>query len=566
MDTRTLAARHFAWAFAIALAVLVLYAPVRGFDYLNFDDNEYVTENPFVRGGLSLDNARAAFTHARGGHYHPLTWLSHMLDVSLFGLRAGPAHVVNVVFHAATTALLFLLVCRCLAAPGLAAAVALLFGAHPMRLESVAWLAGRKDVLSLFFALATLHAWVSYAQRPSPRRYLGVGVLFALGLLCKPTLVTLPLLLLAFDRWPLARAESLARLLREKVPLAALSVASVVTTAWTQAREGAVVGLPGAALDDRAATAALAYLAYLGKLFWPAGLAIFYPLTKYAPGIGAGAVVALAALSYGCLSNARRYPALAFGWVWFVVAPLPVIGLVQFGGQAFADRWSYLPHLGLVLGLVATVHGLLRPRARVVGAVVAVVACAVVTARALPHWRNSETVFRHALAVVPDNFMAHTNLGNALDQAGKLDEAAVHYEEAVRLNPTYPEALNNLGTLKARRGEMDAAEALFRRALAVRPGMLLARYNLGLAASSFGRNVEAATEWLRLLADSPGDVRAWPSLQFVVIRTLSPACQAGKLRASAAEADAFRAALARWQPAPAEQDLRAALEGIARCL
>ena len=249
-----------------------------------------------------------------------------------------------------------------------------------------------------------------------------------------------------------------------------------------------------------------------------------------------------------------------------MVAPLPVIGLVQFGGQAFADRWSYLPHLGLVLGLVATVHGLLRPRARVVGAVVAVVACAVVTARALPHWRNSETVFRHALAVVPDNFMAHTNLGNALDQAGKLDEAAVHYEEAVRLNPTYPEALNNLGTLKARRGEMDAAEALFRRALAVRPGMLLARYNLGLAASSFGRNVEAATEWLRLLADSPGDVRAWPSLQFVVIRTLSPACQAGKLRASAAEADAFRAALARWQPAPAEQDLRAALEGIARCL
>ncbi|HEY4186277.1 MAG TPA: tetratricopeptide repeat protein, partial [Polyangia bacterium] len=272
------------------------------------------------------------------------------------------------------------------------------------------------------------------------------------------------------------------------------------------------------------------------------------------------------AITYGCIAGARRHPALAFAWLWFLVAPLPVIGLVQFGGQAFADRWTYLAHLGLVTGLVVTTHGLLQPRVRPVVAVVAVLACALVTARELPHWRNSEAIFRHTLAVAPDNFMAHTNLGNALDRAGELDEAAVHYEEAVRLNPTYPEALNNLGTLKARRGNMADAEALFRRALAVRPDMLLARYNLGLAASRFGRNLEATTEWLRVLAANAGDERARPSLTFVVTQVLAPACRAQALHASPAEAAAFTTALAGWRPIPADEGLRATLDGLGSCL
>jgi len=557
------------------LAVLLVYWPARQFAFLNFDDDEYVTDNPFVATGLSKPNVLAAFSRHRGGHYHPLTWLSHMADVSLFGMAPGPAHLVNVVIHALTTALLFWLVARCLRAPWFAMFVALFFGLHPLRIESVAWIAERKDVLSLFFALATLHAWVSYTRRPRVGWYLTVVICFVLGLLSKPTLVTLPALLLLFDEWPLGRRNrgvSARRRLYEQLPLAALSLASVLITTLSQRSEGALAASSASGwplVSERVATAAVAYLAYLGKLFWPVGLGIFYPLRPYPPGVGAGACVALAGLTWLCLGPRRQRPegpAVAFAWAWFMLAPLPIIGLVQFGGQAFANRWTYLCHLGLILGLASAVRDRLAPRARSALGVAAVLACALWTRHELPHWRTSESIFRHTLAVSPDNFMAHTNLGNALDAAGNLDEAATHYEEAARLNPTYPEALNNLGTLQARRNQMTEAAATFARALAIRPDMPLARYNLGLADSHLGRPVEAATEWLTLLGRVPDHPLARHSLAFVAERALAPACAAYTLSAPPAIAAAFFEALSRWRPVPDDAGLAQTLANLTACL
>lgn len=546
--------------------MLGLYARTGTFDFLNFDDNEYVTDNPFVRDGLSATNVRAAFTRSRGGHYHPLTWLSHMADVSLFGLRPGPAHLVNAVIHSLTTALLFWLVVRVRPGrAGLAAATALLFGLHPMRIESVAWIAERKDVLALFFTVATLHTWVSHVRRPSAGRYLLVVLTLGLGLLSKPTVVTVPALLVLFERWPLGRVLSWRGQLREKLPLLVLAAASVTVTTLAQRADGAM-SVQTFSVDDRVANAAVGTLAYLGKFVWPAGLGIFYPLVHYAPGVGAGAVVALALLTAAVLARARLWPELAFGWLWFLVSPLPVIGLVQFGGQAFADRWSYLPHLGLSLGCCALAARVLPARTHRPAAVLVIGTLAVVTAVNLPNWATSERLFRHTLAVSPDNFMAHTNLGNALDAAGRLDEAATHYEEAARLNPTYPEALNNLGTLLARRERMNEAAEHFRRALAIRPDLPLARYNLGLALSRLDRPVEAVTEWLRVLARAPRDARVHPSLAFVVHRILAPRCASGALSVPGPVRDEFLSALAAWRPGPEDETLRLGLSGIAGCL
>jgi protein O-mannosyl-transferase len=553
----------------VGLSILVLYFPARNFEFLNFDDPQYVTDNPFVRSGLSWTNVVAAFSGSRAGHYHPLTWVSHMLDVSLFGLEPGPAHWVNVSIHAVTTALVFALAHRCLKAILPALWVALLFGHHPMRLESVAWIAERKDVLSLLFALITLHAWLSYTRRPSFLRYLGVVLPLVLGLLSKPTLVTLPVLLLGLDYWPVRRSASVTRLLLEKVPLGVLALAAVVVTTLSQQHAGALTAVGPEVIGERITTAAVAALAYAGKLFWPVGLGIFYPLAPQPPGVGAGAVLGLIALSWVCLSSYRERPALAFGWLWFMVAPLPVLGLVQFGGQAFADRWTYLAHLGLVLGLVATLRQLLAPRAFHATCGTLSLACCLYTALELPHWRDSESIFRHTLAVSPNNFMAHTNLGSALDRAGRLPEAATHYEEAARLNPTYPEALNNLGILRARNGRLEEAAGLFTRALSIRPEMALARYNLGLVKSDLGKPLAAATQWLETLSIEPRHALALKSLRATATRSLEAACDgssAQRLNATNAERAAYSEALTKWTPLHSDPALYESLSRVQRCL
>ncbi|MCC6953897.1 MAG: tetratricopeptide repeat protein [Deltaproteobacteria bacterium] len=500
-------AKYLSAALVVAL-VCALFAPVRHFDFLSFDDPEYVSENPHVQAGLTKETFQWAFSEAHSGHYHPLTWLSHALDIQLFGLNPGWHHVINVAIHALSALLLYFFVLRLLApndrevrstSVGPALICALIFGLHPLRLESVAWISERKDVLSVFFALLALHAYVSFARHRTLVNSLAVMVCLLCGLLAKPMLVSLPVLFLVCDYWPLDRlrvasagVSSFRNRIVEKLPFFALSGVFCVVALSAQASGGGLRSMAESDLSNRIAVAFTATLAYAGKLYWPTGFGIFYPHQMLTPGIGAGSALGLIAISGWCWALRNRYPSLLFGWLWFTIAILPVCGLVQIGGQLLADRWTYLPHVGLILGTVVFVRDYLTdsfPKLnRVVIAALPVVACFVITARELPHWRNGEAIHRRTLAVSPNNFMAHTNLSFDLLKRGELAEAKVHALEAVRLNPTYPEALNNLGTVHGQLGEYREALPHFQKALEIRPNFSAARHNLQLTLVHLGRN------------------------------------------------------------------------------
>jgi hypothetical protein len=581
--TKAARLRHWGYSCVISCVVFAMYWQTRTFQFLNFDDDHYVLENPFVRSGFQLANVRAAFHESRAGHYHPLTWMSHMLDVTFFGLDAGAAHLVNAAFHSLVSALTFGFVWRCVSRLDdpqfdnlrsrypdyelwIAAAVGLLFGLHPLRLESVAWVAERKDVLSMTFGLLALLAWLDYQQRPSVIRYTLVGLLFGLGLLCKPTLVTVPVLLLGLDLWLTPQRRSQTELFLEKLPFLGMAIASVVITTASQYQDGALQAWSLDTAGARITTAAVAYLAYFGKLFWPVGLGVFYPWVAHPNGVGIGALCGLGALSWVFAQCRTRAPELTFAWFWFLVAPLPVIGLVQFGGQAFADRWTYLPHLGLILGLCIALARFVSPRQFIGITAVATALLSVSTLLNLPHWKDSETLFRHTLHVAPNNFLAHNNLGNALDAKGQLAEATVHYEAAVRLNPTYPEALNNLGTVRARAGRLTEAEQAFERTLKVRPGLTLARYNLGLVRSQLGRPLEALATWLELLRIDPNDERTTASLTALISRHLLPACRQGRVEASSAVLTELVRAAQNTPTSVVAPHLREQLASLSECL
>jgi len=512
------------WAIAAALAgaVLVVFGRAATFDFLNLDDDVYVTANPWVRGGLTPGSVRWAFTAFHSGHWHPLTWLSLMLDVELFGVRPGPMHAVNVLLHALATALLFAVLRAATGATGRSAAVAALFGLHPLRLESVAWVTERKDVLSALFWILAMGAYVRYARRPRLGRYAAVVAVLGLGLLAKPMLVTLPVVLLLLDVWPLGRVRgsapavphrfataSLPALVVEKLPLLALAAAMSVVAAAAQRAAGATVSLEGLPVPARLANASWAYVVYLRKTLWPLDLAIFYPLAPVPPARAVLAAAALGAATLAALRCGRRAPYVAVGWLWWLVALLPVIGLVQIGGQAYADRFTYLPHVGLFLLAVwgaadlAAARGVApHLRAAAAGGVVAVLAAA--TLAQIGHWRDSVTVFRRALAVTTGNYLAHNNLGVARAERGHAAAAARHYAEAVRLNPTWPEARNNLGNAFAARGAYARARAEFEAALAVRPDFPVALNNLATAYAYEGDFARAIPPYERAVALDPG--------------------------------------------------------------
>lgn len=547
----------------LATAVVLLYAPTRTFDFVNLDDNEYVTENPFVRSGLSAENIRWALTDFRAGHWHPLTWLSLSLDCQLFGLNPGAMHLVNVVLHAAATVLLFLWLSQATAHFGRSAFVAALFALHPLRVESVAWITGRKDVLSGLFLMLTLWTYVGYARHPSWRRYTLVALAFALGLLAKPTLAVLPCALLLLDFWPLRRIafdatapwRSLGRLIAEKVPLFLLAAATLTQTMAAQKAAGAIVTGDNVEFSARLANALVSYARYLWLTIWPVHLAAFYPLRPVPTTLAISAAAALAALTLlGCRAR-HRWPYLLVGWLWFGGTLLPVSGLLQFGGQAMADRYSYIPHIGLLMAAIWGLADLLHkhPRTRIAAGALLLIVAAVRSADQLQYWRNSQTLFEHALEVTPDNFLAHNNLGAALQEAQQLDAAAQHFAEAVRLNPTWPEARNNLGIAYASRGEYAEARAHFAAALRVRPAAPLIENNLATAFAYEG-NFDAAIEhYTRAVELSPGYVDAEYGLADALER---------RGRLSEAERYYARVVEARpgWQPALERlQRVRAAL-------
>jgi hypothetical protein len=461
------APRLRAWGIALALGLLAaaVYAPVRSYPFVVYDDKAFVTENPPVAAGLTAGGVAWAFTHAHQGNYVPLAWLSHMLDVELFGLDAGGHHVVNAALHAAATALLFAALVALGAAPWPSAFVAALFAVHPAHVESVAWVSERRDTLSAVFWMLALLAWARFVRAPSRARY-GLAMLWlGLGLLVKPMLVTLPLVLLLLDRWPLGRREGWPALVREKIPLFALVAAATLAAFAAQREGGALASLALVPLASRVANALVAALAYVGIALWPARLAVFYPFDFDPPAWRvAGSALALAAATAAAFAARRRHPYLLVGWLWYAVTLLPVLGLVQVGSQGMADRYTYLPLVGLgIAGAFGAAElAARRPRARVPLAVlgVALVGAWSALARAqLATWRDSVTLFEHALAVSGEGPVVHLNLGEAYEDAGRLDLARHPYERGLALAPGAAPLHLRLGALLSRVGERTAAAA-----------------------------------------------------------------------------------------------------------
>ena len=463
-----------------------MYAPVRHFDFVNFDDPETVTRNIHVRGGVTPQGIEWALTSGEAANWFPVTRLSHLLDGQLFGLRSGWHHLVSVGWHALAAVLLFAFLKRSTDARWPSAWVAFVFALHPLHVESVAWVAERKDVLCAFFWFLALWAYVRYAERPGRGRYAVVLLLFWLGLMAKPMIVTLPFLLLVLDAWPLKRFSRAA--VREKIPFFALAAVSSIATYMVQAASGAVHEIASLPVGLRIENAAVSSAVYCIKTIWPAGLAVFYPYPAgFAWWMVAAAALALAAITALALGWRRRAPYLAAGWLWYLVTLAPVIGLVQAGAQARADRYMYVPMVGLTIMLAWGAADLARrwPAAARPIAAAAVAAClgaAALSASQIGHWRNSETLFRHALDVTTDNYLAEHNLGSTLLETGRLSEAVPHLEAALRIRPDSAQARSDLASALARTpGRLPEAIAEYQAAVRLLPGSAVLHNNLGAA-------------------------------------------------------------------------------------
>jgi tetratricopeptide (TPR) repeat protein len=493
----------------LLLAVIAVFGQTAGHDFVNFDDDDYVYANRHVLGGLSDEGIAWAFTAYRSWYWHPLTWLSHMADCQLYGLKPGGHHLTSVLLHAAAAVLLLLALRRMTRALWPSAWAAAVFAIHPLRAESVAWVAERKDVLSGLLFMSTLWLYARYVQRPASwGRYWAVLASFALGLTAKPMLVTLPLVLLLLDYWPLGRfSQRWLAVIAEKIPLLLLAAASCLVTLAAQ-RDG-VQPLEQLAFPGRVANAAVAYVAYLGKMLCPAGLAI-YPLPQGPPPAWevVAAVAVLLAISAAVFVVRRKCPYLLFGWLWYLGTLVPVIGLVQVGNQAMADRYTYLTQIGLYLAMAwgaAQAAGRWRHGRWALAAVAALLAagCTACAWQQTCYWRDSETLWTHTLACTRQNPIAQNNLGSALAQRGQVDGAMAHYQRALEIKPDSVEAHVNLGNALAGRGRVDEAVAHYLKALEINPGFESAHYNLGLALAGRGQLDEAIVHFRKALRIRP---------------------------------------------------------------
>jgi protein O-mannosyl-transferase len=472
--------------------VLGVFAQVRSHEFINYDDNEYITENNAVRAGLSWQNVQWAFTSTVSKHWHPLTWLSLMLDCQLYGVDAGKIHLTNLFLHIANTLLLFVIFRTMTGTLWQSAFIAALFALHPLHVESVAWASERKDMLSTFFWMLTMWAYVSYAKKPDAVKYLSAIVFFALGLMAKPMLVTLPLILLLLDYWPLDRIKHfdrqvVYRLVLEKIPFFILSAASAVITTVIMKRGGLVAEVVALTLKYRIANVLVSYVMFILKMFWPSGLSPFYPhpgaglaLWKAAAG---GAVLLVLSIAVFCFAR-RRY--LLTGWLWFLIMLLPVIGLLQAGSQAMADRYTYIPLIGLFIMVSfggAELFGKLRYGVWIsaVSAAVIIFALMICTYRQVGFWRNSITLFEHAAQVTQNNYLAYNNLSNALGQKGDYDAAIKNGLEALRIRPNYDAPCYNLAMAYYCKGDTEKAIYYWTEALKINPKFPDANYALATA-------------------------------------------------------------------------------------
>jgi tetratricopeptide (TPR) repeat protein len=528
--------------------VLVVFGQTGGFAFLLHDDQVYVTANAHVREGLTGPSVRWAFTSLEEGFWHPLTWLSLMLDATLYGDWAGGFHWTNVLLHGLSTVLLFLVLGRMTGALWRSAFVAGVFALHPLHVESVAWVAERKDVLSGFFWMVSLGAYAWYAARPNPWRYGLLTAAFLLGLMAKPMIVTLPFVLLLLDVWPLRRTdvplEEVGRgkyrraswpwLILEKVPLLAVSAGFSILAYLAEARAGALAAGDLYPLPVRAANALVAYATYIQRLFWPAGLAPVYPH----PGVWPAGKVLLSGLllagtSAAVLALARRRPWLGVGWLWYLGTLVPVIGIVQIGSIPMADRFTYIPLVGLAVMLAWGVPALLerlrggRGAALLAGCLF-LAACSILSRQDVRYWRDTETLFRHTLEVTEGNFKAHHALGLALHGRGLSDLGIRHIRTSLALREDV-RARNDLGVVFIGTGRFAEAEEEFRKAVRLSPGE--ARYwnNLGAAVASQGRLAEAVPLFREALRLQPGYREARRNLE-ETLKPVSSAVVSGRER------------------------------------
>ncbi len=506
----------------LAAITFAVFGQTLTHEFINYDDNDYVYDNPVVARGLTLKGIVRAFTSIHAANWHPLTWLSHMLDCQLYGLHPGGHHLTNIILHIATVIALFLVLRQMTGALWRSAFVAALFAIHPLRVESVAWVAERKDVLSGLFFMLTIGAYVRYARRPWPAvRYGLVVLLFALGLMCKPMLVTLPLVLLLLDYWPLQRMEprKLSGLVLEKLPLLALSAASCVATLLAQNK--VIQSTEFFSLPLRLGNALVSSMIYLGQMVWPVGLAVFYPHPHN--GLPAWEVALagtlLAGFSAAALWQRRKQPWLLIGWVWYLVMLLPVAGVIQVGGQAHADRYTYLPQIGIYVAITWLVAEWRISRAALGGLMAGLLALFMVCAwQQTAYWQNSETLWTCTLACTTDNDIAQDNLGIVLMQKGRIDAAINCFQQALQIRPDFAEARNNLGNALLQTGRVDAAITCFQEALQIRPDFAEAHDNLGNALLQTGKVDEAIAHCQRALQIKPDDAEACVNLGNALLR------------------------------------------------
>ena len=524
----------------LILAIIVAYGQVKNFDFVGYDDQDYVTENSHVQKGLTVEGIIWAFTTFHSANWHPLTWLSHMLDCELYGLNPMGHHWTNLIFHMVTTIILFLVLERMTGAIWRSAFVAALFALHPLHVESVAWVSERKDVLSAFFGFLTIAAYYRYVKATDFKNYALVIVFLSLGLMAKPMLVTFPFVLLLLDFWPLKRfhfnndylfqsertthygSKGIYRLILEKIPLFIPVVISCVLTFLAQKSEGAVQALGSLSLINRIANALVSYVNYVLKMFWPSKLAVFYPH----PGNTLpawqifGSALLITCTCFLAIRAAKKYPYIVVGLFWYLGTLVPVIGLVQVGEQAMADRYTYIPLIGLFIIVAWGVSDLFRKwhYQKIYSGVFAMIILSALTARTffqVGHWKNGVTLFEHAIKVTENNYKAHNNLAAALEPLD-LDRAIFHYKEALKIYPKYVLALNNIGISLYNKGNYDEAVSYFTKVLKIDPQKIDARMDMANLFFLQAKPEKAILQYKEILKTDSENAKAHYNLAYIL--------------------------------------------------
>lgn len=490
-------------------------------DFINFDDDYYITENIQIKSGINTGSIKWAFTSLAVSNWHPLTWISHMMDWSLFGPNTSGHHLVSLLLHIGAVIFLFLFLNKTTNNIWPAAFAAAFFALHPLRVESVAWVSERKDVLSMFFGMVSLYSYAFYTESPKPSKYLFCLILFALALMSKPMLASLPFFLMLLDYWPLGRWQKVysappairnqlaGKLFLEKGPFIVLTIVSSMITFWAQHKGNSIIPIERLNFSERLGNAIVSYVNYLGKIFWPADLAIFYPyaisLTTWEIFISAIILIVITIVS---LYHIKKLPFLFVGWFWYLGTLVPVIGLVQVGKQAMADRYTYLPSIGIAMILAWLIPFLFQRtglRKKLLFSIAMAILCMLsfLTWMQCGYWKDSVTLFNHALRVTRNNYLAYNNLGVALSEEGIIKEAIDYYNEAIRIKPDYVEAYYNRGTSYNKLGEYQRSIEDFNISIHIKPDYTEAYYNRGIAYASLGNSQRAIQDYDKAIRIKP---------------------------------------------------------------